>query len=150
MRTRLLLAVALAIAPSTPACGGKILYEETGSGGHGAERCDDAGIQTEKGSATPSTPPAEAPPPAPAPGADIPVDEACTTFCERNAQCGKNTVDCLASCVAMGNDACGGGRWLGCAAAVEGDLVCQVPPVCEQLYCDWARCAGGALADYCR
>jgi hypothetical protein len=122
------------------ACGGKILDTNAGDGGASTPPAGDPSF------APPPAPPSEEPP---APPPSITVGEACASYCEQNAKCGKgNSTTCLEDCQGTASDACNGAAWITCAGATTGER-CNLPPACEQSYCAWARCAGRALPDYC-
>ena len=95
------------------------------------------------------------PGPAPASTSSRSVADACGVVCDRKAQCGALQDRCAETCASqIGVGACApaGNAYIQCwADSFSDQSSCLVlPPVCEQAYCAFTRCAGIVVPDYCR
>jgi len=133
------------LALTLAACGGKIEDDPAARGSSKAYVEPSPTLPPETtASSTPSTPSEPSKPT---------VEDACTTICDRNGQCGALQSDCYARCtddihtaIACGPEAA---TYIHCYADnLEG--CSPLPPVCEDAYCAFTRCAGRVVPRYCR
>lgn len=163
MRT---LPVVLALALAVGACGGKILEEagagSSGSSGRGSSGTSSGGSTSGSsgfGGVDPEPPSQQEPParsdPDPAPSGKSSVADACETICHRNGQCGAWQSDCKEHCESEISSAAAcspqAKAYIHCYADnLEADSCSALPPVCEDAYCAYTRCAGKVVPKYCR
>lgn len=155
------LAVALSFSVVTGACGGKILEEPGAGGSSGTSGGSSGGSSGSSGfhpraPTTQPDPPATAPPvpSAPSPPSNGSVADACETICHRNAQCGAWQSDCNAHCEGeiQAAAACApqANAYIHCYADnLDTESCTALPPVCEDAYCAYTRCAGKVVPAYC-
>jgi hypothetical protein len=145
-------ALALVVVVVVVGCGGKIAEEP----GEGPDTRSGTGTGTGGGSEgtafvvpAPSSAPSVPPPSYPSKPT---VEDACRTICERNGQCGALQGDCYERCTGDIHGASG------CASEANAYIHCYannlegcaaLPPVCENAYCAFTRCAGGVVPEYC-
>lgn len=135
------LLVASLVAPLlVVACGGKIADDPTAS----------VGEREGEGAGLPA--PAASPPPTEPSKAH--VGDVCGTICRRHARCGAHQDDCAEHCAEETREAgfCSpvAKAFMQCYADnIEPDSCTVVPPVCEEAYCAYTRCAGKVGPSYC-
>ena len=136
MRSAALLFVAVCVG-----CGGKIVEDPVASSSE----------------SSPSDSPSPSPPPPSASPFSVPskasVEDACRTICERHGLCGAQSAGCYEECTGEIHSAaaCSGeaNKYIHCYADnLEG--CAALPPVCEDAYCAFTRCAGRVVPTYCR
>lgn len=158
------LVIAVVLASGVAGCGGKILDDSGAGGGTSGGRSGSAGSSGTSGTSSsggfgPAEPPRRdddrpgaAVPPAPSRSA---VADACETICRRNAKCGAWQSDCNAYCANEINSAAAcspqANAYIHCYADnLEDDSCTALPPLCEEAYCAYTRCAGKVIPRYCR
>lgn len=129
------------------ACGGKIL-DERGGGGVASSSGDGTSPAPSSDEGQPASGLGSAPSPTKSHSEDP-----CATICEGNGGCVGGQSECLRRCGDdLGSASCTleARVYIGCYADhIENEGCSVLPPVCEDTYCAYARCAGKVVPGYC-